>query len=124
MQTCQSDGLSLCIQGTLKLSREVLNNLRFIPVYTGNTFGMSFVGLPAPVYPCVYREHEKLGELVLFFLGLSLCIQGTPSRVASAILLTRFIPVYTGNTLTMLIRFAIFSVYPCVYREHTRYELH
>ena len=50
-------GLSLCIQGTFKLSIHLYENNRFIPVYTGNIAFILTTLYVAPVYPCVYREH-------------------------------------------------------------------
>ena len=50
--------------------------------------------------------------------GLSLCIQGTLISNSSHFKNGRFIPVYTGNILSKFCRIIVFSVYPCVYREH------
>ena len=50
-------GLSLCIQGTQYISFHAVINLRFIPVYTGNTSLFNVMVTVSSVYPCVYREH-------------------------------------------------------------------
>ena len=75
------------------------------------------------VYPCVYREHPidrvKNGEIT----GLSLCIQGTRINRERFGNILRFIPVYTGNTLGAAIPNLNFAVYPCVYREHSNYNI-
>ena len=51
-------GLSLCIQGTQVTHWFYADELRFIPVYTGNTTPVISLGRCSPVYPCVYREHQ------------------------------------------------------------------
>ena len=51
------------------------------------------------VYPCVYREHVITNVL--------------------ALACSRFIPVYTGNTIENILYLYLYAVYPCVYREHT-----
>ena len=51
-------GLSLCIQGTQIIPQFHLNQVRFIPVYTGNTDRHEYLGASESVYPCVYREHK------------------------------------------------------------------
>ena len=48
---------------------------------------------------------------------LSLCIQGTQTPVNPRSPMSRFIPVYTGNTCCDLSSSEIWPVYPCVYRE-------
>ena len=91
-------GLSLCIQGTPYYGDETIDDDRFIPVYTGNTFLLQPSAAKNTVYPCVYREHFSPFHLQNSNGGLSLCIQGT--RV-------------NRNSLIMFK-----PVYPCVYREH------
>ena len=91
-------GLSLFIQGTLVqfLTRQF--EIRFIPVYTGNTIRPELLLFAKTVYPCVYREHIQTNIQLTHQSGLSLCIQGT-----------RLAQIFIVITLT---------VYPCVYREH------
>ena len=91
-------GLSLCIQGT-RLDLDIIQSL-------------------LPVYPCVYREHIYGRKSLNSSGGLSLCIQGTLVQVIIQKLHYRFIPVYTGNTLTSFQLHHWKAVYPCVYREH------
>ena len=91
-------GLSLCIQGTLTQIRLGRLYAGFIPVYTGNTNINRRIYTMRPVYPCVYREHANIIWFIRCKIGLSLCIQGTPTTCANR---------RQNNT-----------VYPCVYREH------
>ena len=111
-------GLSLCIQGTLAMSIAAGQGNRFIPVYTGNT-KLNSATLPrVPVYPCVYREHNQPTIAAINAGGLSLCIQGTLMHCIFIMNKTRFIPVYTGNTIKTPNPDELIAVYPCVYREH------
>ena len=91
-------GLSLCIQGTHCDPVITSRDLRFIPVYTGNTFNIGAEIRQNTVYPCVYREHIEVLPVMPPVVGLSLCIQGTLRRFRILIVRFRFIPVYTGNT--------------------------
>ena len=116
----QDNGLSLCIQGTHSYSCTNHHERRFIPVYTGNTFVKQKRLGYQPVYPCVYREHNSLEQLLILRRGLSLCIQGTLPNGYAVRHFSRFIPVYTGNTSDNPSVAAIMAVYPCVYREHTK----
>ena len=120
-QNSELAGLSLCIQGTLFLvsTNDIIS--RFIPVYTGNTTRKSNGSFATPVYPCVYREHYNFQLVPANFAGLSLCIQGTQLANQTAHLPPRFIPVYTGNTKSLMIYTVQKPVYPCVYREHSKY---
>ena len=70
------------------------------------------------VYPCVYREHRIHMPCMVCVRGLSLCIQGTLARYLEHAASARFIPVYTGNTSSILLSGVNSPVYPCVYREH------
>ena len=67
---------------------------------TGNTKFHLLLEPEQPVYPCVYREHYGVNVVL--------------DRVS------RFIPVYTGNTNWLSDRNTVLPVYPCVYREHIR----
>ena len=92
--------------------------VRFIPVYTGNT-GIPWCSIiMIAVYPCVYREHICDSEFWSTVRGLSLCIQGTLEKSVRITTRSRFIPVYTGNTMVTPYGILAFPVYPCVYREH------
>ena len=69
------------------------------------------------VYPCVYRELASATWRELVINGLSLCIQGTRQYTIENAGKSRFIPVYTGNSVTFCICSTLRTVYPCVYRE-------
>ena len=111
-------GLSLCIQGTQFSRKFATHGVRFIPVYTGNTFLSSSATCTTSVYPCVYREHIYSRISRESPIGLSLCIQGTQNSLLYYLLRFRFIPVYTGNTKIVFCLLRHYTVYPCVYREH------
>ena len=87
-------------------------------MYTGNTRVGYYQYRYEPVYPCVYREHNNCVKNRFRVFGLSLCIQGTPLHLHFFQQYKRFIPVYTGNTITTVQLTLLGSVYPCVYREH------
>ena len=110
-------GLSLCIQGTLYIKWCNIAHPRFIPVYTGNSASQKTALGLFSVYPCVYRELSFSRNGFHFFSGLSLCIQGTLLPFAIILGLTRFIPVYTGNSADAIASMFGMPVYPCVYRE-------
>ena len=116
-------GLSLCIQGTRINCPHTPRAPRFIPVYTGNTRQAPLCWILCPVYPCVYREHPVTFMQIKQPPGLSLCIQGTQDAQIASLTAERFIPVYTGNTLTTTWTTIPTAVYPCVYREHSNYNL-
>ena len=101
----------------------LINTARFIPVYTGNISSLSSKHLPISVYPCVYREHISVVIIMNIMDGLSLCIQGTCRRGLQTVTGRRFIPVYTGNISFNVSDLSHRSVYPCVYREHTNYNI-
>ena len=118
VETVQGTGLSLCVQGTHVMTFSYSFFIRFIPVCTGNTDSFKTRLCTAPVYPCVYREHDYIATDWEEMNGLSLCVQGTLHRIEIHYRLCRFIPVCTGNTMSLLqFRFWL-PVYPCVYREH------
>ena len=76
-----------------------------------------------PIYPCVYREHFRVVALNGNVYGLSLCVQGTHSRLKVHLKFCRFIPVCTGNAAPRRTAENSSSVYPCVYRERTNYNI-
>ena len=71
--------------------------IRYIPVPTGNSINFSYKFKNISVYPCTYRELE-LGQIN--FTRLS-----------------RYIPVPTGNSSEFQALIHISPVYPCTYRE-------
>ena len=72
----------------------------------------------SPIYPCVYREHSRKTTAPALTAGLSLCIQGTHLYRMICLILFRFIPVHTGNTVMSCGINVLKAVYPCAYREH------
>ena len=74
-----------------------------------------------PIYPCVYREHFRVVALNGNVYGLSLCVQGTHSRLKVHLKFCRFIPVCTGNAVIHPRTRLKLAVYPCVYRERCVY---
>ena len=111
-------GLSLCIQGTYHEKLPHQHARRFIPVYTGNIPTVIFFNLFSTVYPCVYREHQVSFSEFRLVYGLSLCVQGTYPFVPQRAVVSRFIPVCTGNMFKICSQTWATPVYPCVYREH------
>ena len=118
-----NSGLSLCVQGTPIQNWYSIINIRFIPVCTGNIILVLLFFHCRQVYPCVYREHTPIWCLILFLIGLSLCVQGTSHAGTEPANSIRFIPVCTGNILLECATNPWLTVYPCVYREHTNYNI-
>ena len=116
-------GLSLCVQGTFDPLSQFIIVIRFIPVCTGNILALPIMISANPVYPCVYREHSLSSILNFPTDGLSLCVQGTSRVWVLNGSDTRFIPVCTGNIIHIEQLTIGDSVYPCVYREHTNYNI-
>ena len=75
------------------------------------------------IYPCVYREHLHILRSPATSPGLSLCVQGTLVGLIWQLVKKRFIPVCTGNTRAIIHNGKNWTVYPCVYREHTNYNI-
>ena len=95
-------GLSLCIQGTRRGQKFLMDCRRFIPMYIGNTRHHRMGTKKAPVYPYVYREHVLILNNLESRSGLSLCIQGTRIQALIHRHEFRFIPMYIGNTITRI----------------------
>ena len=87
-------------------------------MHTGNIFRLLQNRVFLSVYPCAYREHIRSTRLLAHEFGLSLCIQGTLPLLPDGVQPKRFIPVHTGNILTITDNSAVAAVYPCAYREH------
>ena len=81
----------------------ILTHPGFIPVFTENMSTLPQYYLGDPVYPCVYREHVSSFSLASRWDGLSLCIQGTHINHWFHTVWIRFIPVYTGNVLLIIV---------------------
>ena len=75
---------------------------------------------PLPVYPYIYREHIKPSPVPTGYSGLSLYIQGTRHAKLLSNRYLRFIPIYIGNTRLIMKRLLKLTVYPYIYREHSR----
>ena len=87
-------------------------------MHTGNTNTAVSNSSDTSVYPCAYREHSIFINNTIFICGLSLCIQGTHPYFWRIKPKSRFIPVHTGNTVILFLRWGSNTVYPCAYREH------
>ena len=72
---------------------------------------------PVTVYPCTYRELLVLVLITMKWSGISLYLQGTLRLAVRIAQLTRYIPVPTGNSKTILQNISKPTVYPCTYRE-------
>ena len=70
-----------------------------------------------PVYPCTYRELEFPDQRSFLDFGISLYLQGTQIQQKGGIMITRYIPVPTGNSITSIAVQVAHAVYPCTYRE-------
>ena len=72
--------------------------VRFIPVGTGNTYGLAPFLYYSTVHPRGHGEHIKRENECSGFSGSSPWARGTHPEGIPAMLLARFIPVGTGNT--------------------------
>ena len=70
----------------------------------------------------MYREHRCRKPSQRWWLGLSLCVQGTLTIWVGPLIAGRFIPVCTGNTVWDCRKIWRLPVYPCVYREHYNFS--
>ena len=69
------------------------------------------------VYPCTYRELGGHGTNGTIVTGISLYLQGTHQIHLQEELVSRYIPVPTGNSFRETSQIFITTVYPCTYRE-------
>ena len=92
-----ASGISLYPQGTLYRLLVLVDNIRYIPVPTGNAM----------------RENKGLKIIC----GISLYPQGTPTVKIEDINKKRYIPVPTGNATVTTQIIAAVAVYPCTHRE-------
>ena len=91
--------------------------MRFIPVLTGNGSMTFDCSLTWAVYPRAYGERfvaEKAGQVVG---GLSPCLRGTVVKDALNRAGCRFIPVLTGNGVSISALCVVPTVYPRAYGE-------
>ena len=111
-------GSSPCIRGTYSSVLPSSPSIRFIPVYTGNIAISNWNLTQPPVHPRVYGEHLFCYLTTPVNYGSSPCIRGTFLSIGSVDILTRFIPVYTGNMATIGRPWLYLAVHPRVYGEH------
>ena len=98
-------GISLYLQGTHLHIYQWQQQLRYIPVPTGNSsFSISY-RVSWAVYPCTYRELKFLKYDKVAKNGISLYLQGTRSQHMNSRYCRRYIPVPTGNSLNIDICF-------------------
>ena len=71
----------------------------------------------SPVYPRAYGEQIWASMLHSLRFGLSPCLRGTVLYCVKPTDNQRFIPVLTGNSLTMCVPILIGAVYPRAYGE-------
>ncbi len=111
-------GLSPYLRGTHINEYGASINVRFIPVLTGNTINSFDICHITPVYPRTYGEHIRGGQATVLRHGLSPYLRGTPCPQHAVIIKTRFIPVLTGNTRSLMFISLCIPVYPRTYGEH------
>ena len=92
--------------------------MRFIPVDTGNTKRTSSPEGFHAVHPRGYGEHKGRARLFWSRGGSSPWIRGTHQTQLMNYMITRFIPVDTGNTHSFNIDPRVFPVHPRGYGEH------
>ncbi len=112
------DGSSPWARGTQNRTQLIVSHYRFIPVGTGNTRRTLATCQAHSVHPRGHGEHTIVMLVTAFSYGSSPWARGTlicGSRMNSC---TRFIPVGTGNTITLLKVYCSFSVHPRGHGEH------
>ena len=110
-------GISLYLQGTLRLSKLSCHVNRYIPVPTGNSDATSTSLAEDAVYPCTYRELFISCDKSADGSGISLYLQGTLQESVLLKGIYRYIPVPTGNSRFDTLWNIYITVYPCTYRE-------
>ena len=110
-------GISLYLQGTRVINWTISELVRYIPVPTGNSFGIRERTVNHAVYPCTYRELPDIIEPADSYVGISLYLQGTLFSTTINLSLVRYIPVPTGNSSPIKNSIYLIAVYPCTYRE-------
>ncbi len=94
---------------------------RFIPVYTGNTGSLLHRYPHVPVHPRIHGEHGIRNIRQQHQAGSSPYTRGTQYPEKPEQSLTRFIPVYTGNTLNSPLSKWSKAVHPRIHGEHSNY---
>ena len=85
---------------------------------TGNTTGHSNRPASDTVHPRGYGEHNLRQITSIFDIGSSPWIRGTPNDIKNKMLKGRFIPVDTGNTVSLIFSDITSTVHPRGYGEH------
>ncbi len=88
-------------------------------MHTGNTRDREYLLSAGTVHPRAYGEHLFLLSDFKLNGGSSPCIRGTLIVIAIGLLILRFIPVHTGNTMSDNKKGQIDAVHPRAYGEHT-----
>ncbi len=111
-------------RGTLRtpLLQTILT--RFIPAWTGNTYGNTSTIMVSPVHPRVDGEHVWKYINDHGVSGSSPRGRGTPVCVQSSFPPYRFIPAWAGNTRCAWERINLSSVHPRVGGEHVPLSAH
>ncbi|CEF28675.1 hypothetical protein XNW1_4470012 [Xenorhabdus nematophila str. Websteri] len=111
-------GLSPYLRGTLNAFLHEFGMMRFIPVLTGNTHKYDDNPLEKTVYPRTYGEHPFIQCMQKMDGGLSPYLRGTLLGQLEDLDKSRFIPVLTGNTVSIDAFMCAMLVYPRTYGEH------
>ncbi len=85
---------------------------------TGNTHPMIFWRLGIAVHPRGYGEHTFKNPSFVYSRGSSPWVRGTPISHELGLNFDRFIPVGTGNTLSLWFNSSAAAVHPRGYGEH------
>ena len=109
---CKSEPSPLA-RGTLGRVFQLIDNLRFIPAYAGNSLGEQVVYNKEMVHPRLRGELVPLPELILAVVGSSPLTRGTHSPEHLPPFGSRFIPAYAGNS-------SLIASAPGIHRVHPR----
>ena len=94
-------GSSPWARGTRQSARRAIPWCRFIPVGTGNTCWHAVVSCSETVHPRGHGEHCLASSCSIFNAGSSPWARGTRALKFRPDIISRFIPVGTGNTLAL-----------------------
>ena len=111
-------GSSPWARGTHHACESLCTYPRFIPVGTGNTVPSGFRFGFEPVHPRGHGEHNSLTRIMTSSGGSSPWARGTLIAFVIVPIISRFIPVGTGNTLCFLYGFKCTAVHPRGHGEH------
>ena len=111
-------GSSPRVRGTRSLSRVGSSRTRFIPACAGNTPCMLPALMATTVHPRVCGEHPILVVALVWLVGSSPRVRGTPPSIVPFSQDGRFIPACAGNTNISRLRNTPLPVHPRVCGEH------